>query len=267
MQAEGFAPKGERLFIKNLESVQGDERDVIFISIGYGRDAYNQMSQGFGPLSNDGGERRLNVLASRARLQCVVFSSISAADIAADSKPLGTRMLREFLHYAETKNFGAGEVNDGDYDSPFEESVAILIREAGFKVQSQVGVSSFRVDLGVLDPHKPGKFVLGVECDGATYHSGRSARDRDRLRQEILEGLGWNLHRIWSTDWFKNPEREAKKLFAANRASVFGSVCRKWFWGFWCKSERAAQKGSAHCSKCRNATSGLDREVGYFGFS
>jgi len=215
IQAEGFAPKDERLFIKNLESVQGDERDVIFISIGYGRDAHNQMSQGFGPLSNDGGERRLNVLASRARLQCVVFSSISAADISADAKPHGTRMLREFLHYAETKNFGAGELNGGDYDSPFEEAVAIAIRQAGFQVRSQVGVSGFRVDLGVLDPQKPGRFMLGVECDGATYHSGRSARDRDRLRQEILEGLGWNLHRIWSTDWFKNPEREVKKLFAA----------------------------------------------------
>jgi very-short-patch-repair endonuclease len=181
------------------------------------------MSQGFGPLSNDGGERRLNVLASRARLQCVVFSSISAGDIAADSKPLGTRMLREFLHYAETKNFGAGEVKDGDYDSPFEESIAILIRQAGFQVRSQIGVSGFRVDLGVLDPRKPGRFMLGVECDGATYHSSRSARDRDRLRQEILESLGWNLHRIWSTDWFKNPEREAKKLFAAIEQSLSGS--------------------------------------------
>jgi very-short-patch-repair endonuclease len=173
------------------------------------------MSQGFGPLSNDGGERRLNVLASRARLQCVVFSSITAGDISADAKPLGTRMLREFLHYAETKNFGAGELNGGDYDSPFEEAVAIIIRQAGFQVRSQVGVSGFRVDLGVLDPQNPGRFMLGVECDGASYHSGRSARDRDRLRQEILEGLGWNLHRIWSTDWFRNPEREARKLFAA----------------------------------------------------
>jgi very-short-patch-repair endonuclease len=223
IQAESFAPHGERLFIKNIESVQGDERDVIFISIGYGRDAHNQMSQGFGPLSNDGGERRLNVLASRARLQCVVFSSISAGDIAADSKPLGTRMLREFLHYAEAKDFGAGEVTDRDYDSPFEESIAILIRQAGFQVRSQVGVSGFRVDLGVLDPNKPGRFMLGVECDGATYHSGRSARDRDRLRQEILESLGWNLYRIWSTDWFKNPEREAKKLFAAIERSLSGS--------------------------------------------
>ena len=225
IQAEGFAPKDERLFIKNLESVQGDERDVIFISIGYGRDAHNQMSQGFGPLSNDGGERRLNVLASRARLQCVVFSSISAGDISADAKPRGTRMLREFLHYAETKNFGAGEHNGGDYDSPFEEAVAIAIRQAGFQVRSQVGVSGFRVDLGVLDPQKPGRFVLGVECDGATYHSGRSARDRDRLRQEILESLGWNLHRIWSTDWFRNPEREAKKLLAAiDRAKTTSAI-------------------------------------------
>jgi very-short-patch-repair endonuclease len=213
--AEGFVPKGERLFIKNLEAVQGDERDTIFISIGYGPDAHGHMTAGFGPLSADGGERRLNVLISRARLQCVVYSSITAGDIPADAKPRGTRMLREFLHYAETGHIAAGQVGRADFDSPFEEAVAMAIRRGGYEAIPQVGVSGFRVDLGVLHTQKPGRFVLGVECDGAAYHSGRSARDRDRLRQQVLEGLGWKLYRIWSTDWFRNPNRQTERLLAA----------------------------------------------------
>jgi very-short-patch-repair endonuclease len=222
--AEAFAPKGERLFIKNLEAVQGDERDVIYISIGYGRDCQNRMTAGFGPISAEGGERRLNVLITRARLQCTVFSSITAGDIPADSKPRGTRMLREFLHYAETKHIAAGQVNGADFDSPFEEAVAIAISRKGYEVSPQVGVSGFRIDLGVLDPKGPGRFILGIECDGAAYHSGRSARDRDRLRQEVLESLGWTLHRIWSTDWFRNPERESEKvLLAIERACAANS--------------------------------------------
>jgi len=213
--ADAFAPKGERLFIKNLEAVQGDERDVILISIGYGPDSQGRMTLGFGPLSADGGERRLNVLISRARLQCVVFSSITVGDIPADVKPRGTRMLREFLHFAETGHIAAGEVGSADFDSPFEEAVAGYIRAAGYQVVPQVGVFGFRIDLGVLHPQKAGTFALGVECDGAAYHSGRSARDRDRLRQEVLEGLGWKLHRIWSTDWFRKPDHECKRLLAA----------------------------------------------------
>jgi very-short-patch-repair endonuclease len=215
-EAEGFTPKGERLFVKNLEAVQGDERDVIFISVGYGV-AQNQSKPflNFGPVSREGGERRLNVLASRAREKCVVFSSITAADIPADSEARGTRMLRGLLSFAETGKLGFGTLHGGEFDSPFEEAVARVIREAGYHVHSQVGVSSFRIDLGVVDPPRPGEYILGVECDGAAYHSARSARDRDRLRQEVLEGLGWRLHRIWSTDWFRNPQRESDKLLAA----------------------------------------------------
>jgi very-short-patch-repair endonuclease len=218
-EVEGFTPKGERLFVKNLEAVQGDERDVIFISVGYGV-AENQSKPflNFGPVSRDGGERRLNVLASRAREKCVVFSSITAADIPADSEGRGTRMLRALLNFAETGKLSAGRPGGG-FDSPFEEAVARVIREAGFHVHSQVGVSSFRIDLGVIDPPKPGEYILGVECDGAAYHSARSARDRDRLRQEVLEGLGWRLHRIWSTDWFRSPQRESAKLLASIRTA------------------------------------------------
>jgi very-short-patch-repair endonuclease len=213
---EGFSPKGERLFVKNLEAVQGDERDVIFISVGYGV-APNQSKPflNFGPVSRDGGERRLNVLASRARERCVIYSSITAADIPADNEIRGTRMLRALLHFAETGKLSAGTLGNGDFESPFEEAVARVIREAGFNVHPQVGVKGFRIDLGVVDPAKPGEFILGVECDGSTYHSARSARDRDRLRQEVLEGLGWRLHRIWSTDWFHKPQRESSRLFSA----------------------------------------------------
>jgi very-short-patch-repair endonuclease len=217
---EAFTPKGERLFVKNLEAVQGDERDVIFISVGYGV-AQNQSRPflNFGPVSRDGGERRLNVLASRAREKCVVFSSITAADIPVDSGARGTRMLRAMLSFAETGKLGAGTLYGSGFDSPFEEAVARVIREAGFHVYSQVGVSSFRIDLGVVDPSRPGEYIIGVECDGATYHSARSARDRDRLRQEVLEGLGWRLHRIWGTEWFRNPQRETDKLLASINAA------------------------------------------------
>jgi very-short-patch-repair endonuclease len=219
-EVEAFTPKEERLFVKNLEAVQGDERDVIFISVGYGV-APNESKPflNFGPVSREGGERRLNVLASRARDKCVVFSSINAADIPADAAVRGTRMLRALLDFAETGKLGAGTLRGGGFDSPFEEAVARVIREAGFHAHSQVGVSSFRIDLGVVDPAHPGDYIVGVECDGATYHSARSARDRDRLRQEVLEGLGWRLHRIWSSDWFRNPQRETDRLLAAIKSA------------------------------------------------
>ena len=216
-EVEAFSPKGERLFVKNLEAVQGDERDVILISVGYGvAPEQSRPFLNFGPVSRDGGERRLNVLASRARERCIVFSSITASDIPADSHVRGTRMLRALLHFAETGKLGAG-VPAGDFESPFEDAVARVIRQAGYDVHPQVGVSSFRIDLGVLLRSNPGEYLLGVECDGATYHRARSARDRDRLRQEVLEGLGWRLHRIWSTDWFRNQERETQRLLFAIR--------------------------------------------------
>jgi very-short-patch-repair endonuclease len=224
-EVEAFTPKDERLFVKNLEAVQGDERDVIFISVGYGV-APNQTKPflNFGPVSHEGGERRLNVLASRAREKCVVFSSITAADIPADAEVRGTRMLRALLDFATTGKLGAGSLIGDGFESPFEESVARIIREAGFHVHPQVGVKGFRIDLGVIDPPRPGEFILGVECDGAAYHSARSARDRDRLRQQVLEGLGWRLHRIWSTDWFRNPRREADRLLAAIKEAKESAV-------------------------------------------
>jgi very-short-patch-repair endonuclease len=213
-------------FVKNLESIQGDERDVIFISVGYGRDKDGRLTQNFGPINADGGERRLNVLISRARERCEVFSPISADDIDVSSRKLGTVALREFLQYAEKGYFDVPTRTENTFDSDFEESVADFLRGRGLTVHPQVGMAGFYIDLGVIDPAKPTRYVLGVECDGATYHSSRSARDRDRLRQEILESRGWIIHRIWSTDWFHRRSQEEIKLLDALSKASNGSTPR-----------------------------------------
>ena len=216
-------PQGERkeLFIKNLENIQGDERDVIFISVGYGRDANGKLTQNFGPIGRDGGDRRLNVLITRARKRCEVFSSITAEDIRLDGagKP-GVRTLKEFLKLAKDGYAAVAMETERGFDSPFEESVAHAVRELGYEVRPQVGMAGFFIDLAVIDPRDEGRYLLGIECDGAAYHSSRYARDRDRLRQMILEKRGWTLHRIWSTDWFYKPEREVQKLKSAIEAAL-----------------------------------------------
>jgi superfamily I DNA and/or RNA helicase/very-short-patch-repair endonuclease len=204
----------EPFFIKNLETVQGDERDCIFISIGYGRSA-NSISNAisFGPLNQSGGERRLNVLISRAKYLCRVFSSLHYHEIDTESsKNNGVLCLKTFLKYAETGNLDMPIATGADYDSEFERSVANSIKSLGFDVDCQVGSSGFKIDLAVKDPKYPGRYLLGIECDGATYHSSLTARERDRLRQEILESRGWVIHRIWSTDWFRNKDREVEKI-------------------------------------------------------
>lgn len=204
--------RDEPFFIKNLESIQGDQRDVIFISVGYGRDTTGRLTQTFGPLGQDGGERRLNVLISRAKDRCTVFSSITADDVRPSPGNLGVNAFREFLQYAEKGYFDVPMLTGGDFDSPFEESVADFLIQNGYQVQPQVGMAGFFIDLGVIDRDNPNRFMCGVECDGATYHSSRSARDRDRLRQEILESRGWNIFRIWSTDWFHRRAIQEQKL-------------------------------------------------------
>jgi very-short-patch-repair endonuclease len=202
---EEFFGRGasEPFFVKNLENIQGDERDVILISLGYGRTKEGFISMSFGPLNSDGGERRLNVLISRAKLRCEVFSSITGDDIdLSRSKGRGVAALKMFLSFAQTGKLGIAEETGRDADSIFEEQVAARLTALGHDVKTQIGTAGFFVDLAVSDPKKPGRFVLGIECDGAQYHSSRSARDRDRLRQNVLEAHGWVLHRIWSTDWF-----------------------------------------------------------------
>lgn len=209
---EGFfsAHPDEPFFVKNLENVQGDERDAIFISVGYGRGERGLVNQNFGPLNNEGGERRLNVLITRSKRQCRVFTNLRHEDIS--SQTAGMRALRTFLAYAES-----GQMPDNPYvssfevDSPFQREVAKRLEERGYLVRQEVASGGRFVDIGIVDPQRPGRYIIGIECDGAAYHSSRSARDRDRLREELLRSLGWELHRIWSTDWFHNPERELER--------------------------------------------------------
>ena len=214
---EHFSSKHkEHFFVKNLETIQGDERDVILVSVGYGFDSEGRLSLNFGPLNQDGGERRLNVLITRAREKCVVFSNFRGQDMELRSDaPFGLRALKEFLEYADTKRLKNVYQSLEDLESPFEESVYDFLISNGYQVNKQVGCAGFRVDLAVVDPEYPGRYLLGIECDGIMYHSSHVARDRDRLRQQILEGLGWRFHRLWSTDWYRNRAEVQKNLLKA----------------------------------------------------
>jgi len=213
----------EPFFVKNLENIQGDERDFIFISICYGRNQQGYMAMNFGPLSNEGGERRLNVLITRARQACVVYSSITHKDIDTNrSKAKGTRALKSFLRYAESGILDTVTSPKNQFDSEFEKQVALAIEREGFKVHSQVGTAGFFIDLAVVNKQRPGEYLLGIECDGANYHSSRSARDRDRLRQSVLEHHGWTIHRIWSTDWFQRPNECLKKVIEQIQLAEIG---------------------------------------------
>lgn len=202
----------EEFFVKNLENVQGDERDIILISTVYGPDKNGAVMQRFGPLTQQVGWRRLNVLITRAKLSTRVFTSLKPSDIKITEKSSrGVLALKSFLTYAMN---GATVDDDtgGEPDSDFEVFVAEKLRSHGYEVVGQVGVEGFRIDLGVRHPDYPLGFIAGIECDGARWHTGMSVRDRDRIRQTILEGMGWRIHRIWSTDWFANPDREMAKL-------------------------------------------------------
>lgn len=212
---------GDEFFIKNLENVQGDERDVIFISIGYGRTVAGNLGQNFGPLNGSGGERRLNVLISRARLAMDVFANFTADDLRVEAgSPFGVKALKAFLHYAQTGDLPQSQETEREPDSPFEREVMQAIQELGYEVEPQMGCQGFYIDLAIRDPDKPGVYALAVECDGASYHSSAIARDRDRLRQSVLEGLGWRFHRIWSTEWFRNQKAEIERLEGAIKAAL-----------------------------------------------
>jgi very-short-patch-repair endonuclease len=175
----------------------------------------------FGPLNQEGGWRRLNVLITRARKRCVVFSSIRAEDFDLQTtQARGVQALRDYLEYALSRRLPSIQTGDGQFGSDFEHAVYNALVEQGLKLQCQVGCAGYAIDLAVIDPNAPGKYVLGIECDGAMYHSSACARDRDRLRQQVLEGLGWKIHRIWSTDWFRKPQTELERVLdAVHRAS------------------------------------------------
>lgn len=216
--------KEDAFFIKNLETVQGDERDTIIFSVGYGPDSKGILSLNFGPLNKEGGERRLNVAVTRAKYNIQVASSMHATDIdLSRTKSEGVRLLREYLDFAENgeialeRNESVGNIDQ--FDSDFEFEVCEFLRNHGFFVDTQVGCSGFRIDLG-LKIRNSSNYVLAIECDGATYHSSKNARDRDRLRQTILENMGWKFYRIWSTEWFKNRIVEQEKLLAAANEAV-----------------------------------------------
>lgn len=211
----------EPVFVKNLESVQGDERDIIYFSITYGPDASGQLSMNFGPLNRQGGERRLNVAITRARHELRVFATLRAEQMdLARTQALGVRDLKHFLEFAERGAralIEASPGSQGGFESPFEQAVAAALTHRGWRVQTQVGASSFRIDLGVIHPDAPGRFLAGVECDGATYHRSATARDRDKLREQVLRGLGWEVLRVWSTDWWIDPNGTLDKLDASLR--------------------------------------------------
>jgi very-short-patch-repair endonuclease len=208
-------------FVKNLESVQGDECDVMIMSIGYGPDDQGKLGTNFGPVNKEGGWRRLNVAATRARLRMEVVASFHGGDLP-DSPNPSVQRLKEYLQYAQ---FGprvlatSAADSAAETESPFEDEVLAVLRNWGYQVQPQVGVAGYRIDLGVRHPAALGMYALGIECDGAMYHSSRAARDRDRLGEGVLRNLGWNLHRIWGTDWYRNrPQAEQRLREAVERA-------------------------------------------------
>lgn len=213
-----WATEGQSLFIKNLENVQGDERDAIIISTTFGKPpGSSAVRQNFGPISRQGGWRRLNVLFTRAKKSIALYTSMRPEDIVMDgTTPDGTKALRNYLEYARTGSLPTIAETDREPDSDFEISVMDMLKMRGYEVTPQLGVAGYRIDIAVKHPDAQGSYLAAIECDGATYHSALSVRDRDRIRQEILESLGWRgrIWRIWSTDWFRTPRQETEKLIS-----------------------------------------------------
>ena len=195
----------EAFFVKSLENVQGDERDTMIISVGYGKDADGHLTLNFGPLNMEGGWRRLNVLVTRAKWQTILVTSLRSTELTGiNPQNRGAAALKNFIEYAERDcelphlpaSLTQAETND------FEDAVGEALIQLGLAVDAQVGASRYRIDLAVRDRRDTRRYVLGVECDGATYHSSRTARDRDLLREQVLRHMGWHIHRVWSTEWF-----------------------------------------------------------------
>lgn len=216
------------LFVKNIENVQGDERDIIIFSVGYGPDEHNRIRAHFGSLNREGGANRLNVAVSRAKKKVYLVTSIEPEELKVDHTAHdGPKLLKAYLDYAKAisegdsgkatsilnglLDTGVASGHDGHYDSEFEEQVASALEHRGYDIRAQIGVSGYRIDLGVYDPASS-RFIIGIECDGATYHSSKSARERDIQRQAYLESRGWTIARVWSTEWWKNPKDEIRRL-------------------------------------------------------
>ena len=224
--------KDSWLFVKNIENVQGDERDIVIFSVGYARDADGLFAQNFGSLSKKGGENRLNVAVTRARQEMIIVCSVSPTDIKPTSRNDGPRRLRQFLQYAkatasqdgDTQKAVLKEINPNmdrvkrtrvqEFDSDFEVQVFKGLERRGYAIDSQVGHSGYVIDLAICHPHDPNRYILGIECDGATFHSAKSVKERDVMRQKFLESKGWNITRIWSRNWWKSPDRELDRIDA-----------------------------------------------------
>jgi superfamily I DNA and/or RNA helicase len=208
----------EGFFVKNLETVQGDERDVILLSVGYGRDAEGKIVLNFGPLNRDGGERRLNVAVTRARRQLIAVSSVRARDLNVTAgQARGLRHLQRYLDFAER---GIEALRPADQTAPLpttglHEDVSAELKKLGYDAVPHIGCGAYRIDLGIVDPNEAGRFLLGIEFDGPSYAQASTARDRDRLRQEVLGKLGWRLHRVWAPDWLLRKQEEVQRLAAA----------------------------------------------------
>jgi very-short-patch-repair endonuclease len=229
---DAFASEDDALegfFVKSLENVQGDERDALLFSVGYGPDASGKITMNFGPLNHTGGERRLNVAVTRAKDHIQIVSSMQPSEI--DLGRTGARGVEDFKHYLEYAKHGEralarqdSEPETLEFDSEFEEAVYTALEDRGFDVVTQVQSSGYSIDLAIKHPETPGKYVLGIECDGAAYHSSKTARDRDRTRQMVLEDLGWTIHRIWSPDWASNKEREIEAIESKVSAEINGTA-------------------------------------------
>lgn len=211
----------ERFFVKNIERVQGDERDVIILSVGYHKAANGTLPYRFGPLNQPGGERRLNVAVTRARSQIHLVSSFSHHDMdPGRSSARGVELLRQYLEFAASGGSEMGAAVSDVPLNPFELDILHRMEDQGIGVVPQYGVAGYRIDFACAHPDQPGRMVLAIEADGASYHSAHTARERDRLRQQVLEDKGWRFHRIWSTDWFRNPEAETNRAVEAWRQAV-----------------------------------------------
>ena len=206
----------EPFFIKNLENVQGDERDVMFLSLGYGRAVDGKVRLNFGPLNSDGGERRLNVLITRSRQRCEIFTNLTADDIdLRRTQAKGVIALKAYLAYAASGTLPELPPNRPRTISPFERIVARTLTDAGYGVTHRVGLGGVEIDLALKDPRSAdGRYLLGIEFDGEDYHLAKSARDRDRIQAEVLARLGWQIVRVWSTEWLQNGAAERERLLA-----------------------------------------------------
>lgn len=214
----------EPFFIKNLETVQGDERDTIIFSVAYAKDSQGRFIQNFGPLNREGGERRLNVAVTRAKDNVQLVASIHYTDInLSTTGSEGVRLLRAYLDYAQNGEEALERTitvsGEDKFDSYFEQEVCDFLRDNGFTVDTQVGCSGYKIDLGLRRPDSS-NYLMAIECDGATYHSSKNARDRDSLRQRVLENMGWQFYRIWSTDWYRNKAVEKERLLQAAKEAV-----------------------------------------------